>query len=323
MRQYSIIIPVYNRPNEIDELLESLTHQTFKNFEVLVIEDGSKKKCDAIIEKYTDLLNISYYYKENSGQGFSRNFGFQKAKGDYLIVFDSDCLIPPHYLAEVEKVLDKQKFDAFGGPDRAHDSFTPLQKAINYSMTSLFTTGGIRGRKKHVGTFHPRSFNMGISREVFEKTNGYIITRMGEDIEFSIRIINHGFKTGLIENAFVYHKRRTDLPAFFRQLHFFGRARINVKRFFSSELKLVHAFPAVFLIALLGTFLVLPLIHLKLFKIALSIFILYFGSIFLDSSIKNRNLKVGLLSIATSFVQLSAYGLGFLQELGRDLTKRK
>ena len=217
MRFYSIIIPVYNRPEEIKELLESLTRQTFTNFEVLIIEDGSKDTCEEIVQSFQHRLKIFYYYKENTGQGLSRNYGYAKANGDYFIVFDSDCLIPEHYMESVEARLNTDYQDAFGGPDRAHTAFTPVQKAISYSMTSLFTTGGIRGNKKSVTVFHPRSFNMGISRAVWERTHGYIITRMGEDIEFSIRIMNLGFKVGFIEDAYVYHKRRTNFKQFFKQ----------------------------------------------------------------------------------------------------------
>ncbi len=248
---FSIIIPLYNRPQEIDELLHTLTKQNYLQFEVLIIEDGSKIDAKAIVDSYTDRLDISYYFKENAGQGFARNFGFERAKGDYFIVFDSDCLIPPNYLETVKNYLLDEQLDAYGGPDGSHPSFTPVQKAISYSMTSPFTTGGIRGNKKHIGTFHPRSFNMGISREVWEKTGGFILTRLGEDIEFSIRIHSLGYKIGLIPDAVVYHTRRTDFFQFYKQLHFFGRARINIYKHFPSELKLVHFFPAFFTLFLL------------------------------------------------------------------------
>ena len=228
MPKYSIVIPVYNRPDEVKELLDSLLSQVFEDFEVIIVEDGSTEKSDQVIQHYQSELNIHYFFKENSGQGFARNYGFERAKGDYIIVFDSDCIIPDNYLIHVDSFLKKNTADAFGGPDKAHSSFNTLQKAISYSMTSPFTTGGIRGNKKHVGKFHPRSFNMGISKEVFDKTRGYKLTRMGEDIEFSIRIINSGFKTALIEKAHVYHKRRSSLSQFYKQLHFFGRARVNV-----------------------------------------------------------------------------------------------
>lgn len=310
---FSVIIPVYNRPQEVDELLESLTQQSYRQFETLIIEDGSEETCKHIVKKYQDQLDLKYFYKENSGQGFSRNYGFERANGDYFVVFDSDCLIPPHYFETVKKFLDKHWLDAYGGPDREHPSFTPVQKAISYAMTSPFTTGGIRGNKKHAGTFHPRSFNMGISRKVYEQTGGYKITRMGEDIEFSIRIIEHGFTTGLIPDAFVYHKRRTNLRQFFNQLHFFGRARINIGRFYPSEIKVFHTFPAFFVI---GTvfLLTLPFWNLNLFILLIIPFILFFSLILIHSSIKNKNLYIGMISALASFIQLTAYGIGFLKE---------
>ena len=320
MRFYSVIIPVYNRPDEVDELLESLTQQTYTRFEVLIVEDGSTMTCEHIVQKYTDKLDLTYYFKPNTGQGLSRNFGFERAKGDYFIVFDSDCIIPSHYFAEVEKYLNTHNLDAYGGPDRSHDSFTATQKAISYSMTSVFTTGGIRGGKKRLGAFHPRSFNMGISREVFEKTGGYKITRMGEDIEFSIRIIDLGFKTGLIDEAYVYHKRRTSLSQFYKQLHFFGRARINISRFYPTEIKLVHTLPVIFTLGFIGMWL-LPIISATLFYIALVIATLFFLLIFFDAWIKEKSLKVAVISVGAAFTQLFAYGIGFLTEGWRKLVK--
>ena len=314
MRLYSIIIPVYNRPKEIGELLQSLTRQTFQNFEIIIIEDGSENPCKAEVDQFSSELEINYFFKENSGQGFSRNFGFEKAKGDYFIVFDSDCILPESYLQTVDDSLGKDFLDAFGGPDRAEDSFTIVQKAINYSMTSFLTTGGIRGRKKHAGTYHPRSFNMGISRKVFEKTGGYIITRMGEDIEFSIRIIASGFKVGLIEDAFVYHKRRTSLIQFYKQLHFFGRARINVSRFYPKEVKLAHLFPLFFLISwifLIGLFTV----YRPLFFAGVSILSIYYILIAVDSSIRNKSLAVGIVSLIAANIQLFAYAIGMTSEM--------
>lgn len=310
---FSVIIPVYNRPQEVDELLESLTQQSFKGFETLIIEDGSEEPCKHIVEKYSDDLDLRYYAKENSGQGFSRNYGFERAKGDFFIVFDSDCLIPSHYFETVEDYLSTHEVDAYGGPDREHESFTPIQKAISYAMTSPVTTGGIRGNKKHAGTFHPRSFNMGISREVYEKTGGYRITRMGEDIEFSIRIIDHGFTTALIPEAYVYHKRRTNLRQFFNQLHFFGRARINISRFYPTEVKTIHTLPALFT---LGTvfLLTLPIWNPSLFKILIIPFLALFGLIFVHASKKNNSIYIGMLSSAASFIQLIAYGIGFMSE---------
>src|SRR5699024_5006385 len=310
---FSVIIPVYNRPQEIDELLESLCQQTYTHFETLIIEDGSENTCKKIADNYRSKLDIRYYYKENSGRGFSRNFGFEHAKGDYFIVFDSDCLIPAHYFETVNKYLAQHPVDAFGGPDRAHSSFSTVQKAISYAMTSPLTTGGIRGNKRHAGTFHPRSFNMGIARKVYEKSGGYRITRIGEDIEFSIRIIEAGFSTALIEDAFVYHKRRTNLVQFFKQLHFFGRARINISRFYPDEIKLVHLLPAFFSIGLLF-FITLPLCNISLFNLLLIPFFIFCALIFLHSMFVNKKISIAILSIITSFIQLTAYGIGFLQE---------
>jgi glycosyltransferase involved in cell wall biosynthesis len=311
---YSVIVPVYNRPDEIDELLESLTKQTFKNFEVLIIEDGSTERCDHIVENYSDSLNIRYFYKENSGQGFSRNFGFDKANGNYFVVFDSDCIIPPHYFETVTQFLALYPVDCWGGPDRAHPSFSPIQKAINYSMTSLFTTGGIRGKKLHIGTFHPRSFNMGISKEVFEKTGGYIITRMGEDIEFSLRIIGNGFTTALIPDAYVYHKRRTNFKHFFKQLHFFGRARINIQRFYPDELKALHFMPVIFLVGI-PLCILFTLFSAPLLSKAYLAYILFAALIFIDSFNKEKSLKISMLATIAGFIQLIAYGLGLMEEI--------
>ncbi|MGB4776203.1 MAG: glycosyltransferase [Daejeonella sp.] len=315
---FSIIIPLYNRPQEIDELLHTLTQQTYTKFEVLVIEDGSKIDARQIVESYREKLAISYYFKENEGQGFARNYGFERAKGDYFIVFDSDCLIPEGYLEIVNNYLSDHKLDAYGGPDGAHESFTPIQKAISYSMTSPFTTGGIRGNKEHVGQFHPRSFNMGISRQVWEDSKGFILTRLGEDIEFSIRIKTMGFAIGLIPNAIVFHKRRTNFKQFYKQLHFFGRARINIYKHFPKELKAVHFFPALFTVFLAITIL-LNLFNSTLSKFCNSLIALYILLLFFHSWIKNRSIKVAFLSVIAAFVQLSAYGMGFIQDFWKRI----
>jgi len=310
---FSIIIPLYNRPQEIDELLATLCLQTYIQFEVLVIEDGSSQLAEEMVRGYEDRLNIRYFYKENAGQGFARNYGFERAKGDYFVIFDSDCLIPEDYLEIVKNYLDHHYLDAYGGPDAAHESFTAVQKAISYGMTSIFTTGGIRGNKTHVGKFHPRSFNMGVSREVWEKVGGFKITRLGEDIEYSIRIQDNNFKTGLIPGAIVFHKRRTSLIQFYKQIHFFGRARINIYKHFPAELKLVHFFPAAFTLGILLV-LVLNIFSLPLAYTGNVFLLVYFMLIFFHSLILNRSLKVAFLSIISSFIQLTAYGLGFIQD---------
>lgn len=315
---FSIIIPLYNRPQEIKELLESLTLQTYRNFEVLVIEDGSVNDAEAIVNTFTDKLNLRYFKKQNEGQGFTRNFGFERAKGDYFVIFDSDCLIPSDYLQIVNDSLSKNYLDAYGGPDGAHASFTPTQKAISYSMTSPFTTGGIRGNKKGIGQFHPRSFNMGVSRQAWEKAGGFIITRLGEDIEYSIRIHSLGFKIGLIPDAIVYHKRRTNFYQFYKQLHFFGRARINISKFFPQELKLVHFFPAAFTVGVILT-IILNLFGSILAPVGNFILLIFTLLIFFHAWWKNKSVKIAFLSIIAAFTQLIAYGLGFIQ----DFWKRK
>lgn len=318
--KFSVIIPIYNRPDELRELLDSLTKQTVLPYEVLVIEDGSVNKSDGVVAQFTGRLPVQYFFKPNSGQGFTRNYGFERATGDYFVIFDSDAIIPQHYFETISKHLRTEPdtapaLDAYGGPDAAHPDFTPIQKAISYSMTSPFTTGGIRGSKKNLGgTFHPRSFNMGLSRKVWETVGGYRISRMGEDIEFAIRIIESGFRTGLIPDAFIYHKRRTSFGQFFRQLRFFGRARINISRFYPTELKLVHWFPAVFTVGL-AVVPLLPFINTTLFACAVGLFILFFVLILLDATRQERSSKVGLLSVIAAFVQLTGYGTGFLQEI--------
>ena len=228
--KYSIIVPVYNRPDEVRELLESLTGQSYKNFEVLIVEDGSTITCEKVFEEYTQLLHIRYFFKPNSGPGPSRNFGFKQARGNYLVVFDSDCIIPEGYFKAVEDFLGHTPLDAWGGPDRGHRDFTILQQAMAFTMSSVFTTGGIRGRKKAPGAFQPRSFNMGISKEVFLHTGGFAFDRFAEDIEFSLRMKELGYRVGYIHEAFVYHKRRTGLKQFFWQVYNFGRGRVLVGR---------------------------------------------------------------------------------------------
>lgn len=319
---FSIIIPLYNRPQEIDELLATLCLQTYTRFEVLVIEDGSVQGAEKIVEAYRDRLDIHYFFKENAGQGFARNYGFERARGDYFVIFDSDCLIPPDYLSIVKNALEVNYLDAYGGPDAAHESFTAVQKAISYGMTSVFTTGGIRGNEQHVGQFHPRSFNMGVSRQVWEKAGGFKLTRLGEDIEYSIRIHDQGFRIGLIPAARVFHKRRTSLMQFYKQIHFFGRARINIYLHFPAELKLVHFFPAVFTLGIAAV-LLLNIVYPPLGHIGNYFLLLYFMLIFFHSLFLNKSFKVAFLSIISSFIQLTAYGLGFMQDFFKRIVFKK
>ena len=306
--RYSFIIPVYNRPDEVDELLQSLTVQTYKDFEVIVVEDGSSITCKDVVDKYHSQLDIKYFEKPNSGPGQTRNYGAERSKGEYLIILDSDCVLPSGYLQAVEDDLQREPADAFGGPDRAHDSFTDMQKAINYSMTSFFTTGGIRGGKKKMDKFYPRSFNMGIRRDVYNALGGFSDMRFGEDIDFSIRIFQSGYTCRLFPDAWVYHKRRTDLRKFFKQVHNSGIARINLYKKYPSSLKLVHLLPAVFTLGvaffLIGSiFCLYSLLPLVLFAVI----------IWIDATIRNHNALVGFYAIAASYVQLIGYGTGFLR----------
>lgn len=307
MPYLSLIIPVYNRPQEVKELLESLVHQTVKDFEVIIIEDGSQIPSQEIAELYQSGLIISYYFIPNGGPGKARNYGAAKASGAYLIVLDSDCIIPPDYVKNVLGELKMSNADAFGGPDKAADDFTDVQKAINYSMTSFFTTGGIRGGKKKMDKFYPRSFNMGIKKEVYVQLNGFADMRFGEDIDFSIRLYQAGCKVCLFPMAWVYHKRRTDWRKFFRQVYNSGIARINLYLKYPDSLKFVHILPAAFTV---GVFMLIIGSFFSLW--GLLPLLIYVFLLFIDAAIKTRSLKIGFLSIIAAFVQLSGYGCGFL-----------
>ena len=316
--KFSIIVPVYNRPDEVDELLQSLCMQTVKDFEVLIVEDGSIKTCKDVCDKYADILVLHYYAKENSGPGQSRNYGAERAKGEYLLILDSDVVLPTAYLTAIDQLLSANPTEAFGGPDASHPSFTPVQKAISYSMTSFFTTGGIRGGKAKLDKFYPRSFNMGIRRDVYQKLGGFTKMRFGEDIDFSYRIVEAGYRPQLFTEAWVWHKRRTDFRKFFRQVYNSGIARINLEKRHPGTMKTVHLLPTVFTI---GTF-VLTLAAL-VFPVALVPIILYSILILIDSSINNKSLWVGLLSIPAAFVQLTGYGLGFIESWWKRCVLKK
>jgi len=308
--QFSIIIPVYNRPQEIEELLYSISKQNYTEpFEVLIIEDGSTEKCNKAIERYKTEINISYYYKENTGAGLTRNFGMERAKGNYFIILDSDVLLSTHYLSDVSRALQNNFTDAYGGADKAHISFTYFQKAINYSMTSLFTTGGIRGGKKSIGKFQLRSFNMGFSQKAFEITKGFSELKYGEDIDLTFRFWKEGIETQFIEDAYVYHKRRTNLIAFYKQTFNFGTARPYLNRKYPKSAKLVYWFPSMFTMS----FTIAILLAIFFSWVFILPFAAYFLVIFIDSLIKEKSLKVAFCSVITTCVQFSGYGLGFLK----------
>lgn len=306
--RFSVIIPVYNRPEEADELLESLTRQTFKDFEVIVVEDGSSVPCGEVVRKYVDVISVHYYVKPNSGPGLSRNFGVERSSGEYVLILDSDCVLPEGYLAAVEEELQRRPSDAFGGPDRAHESFTDVQKAINYAMTSFFTTGGIRGGKRKMDRFYPRSFNMGVKRVAYLALGGFSTMRFGEDIDFSIRIFKAGMSCRLFPDAWVWHKRRTDLRKFFKQVHNSGIARIELYKRYPESLKLVHLLPAAFTVGLAIILLGAPFCPWGLLLIAA-----FAAIIFIDSSLTNNSIRIGILSVFSAVIQLTGYGSGFLR----------
>ena len=365
---YSIIVPVFNRPDEVDELLQSLCLQTVKDFEVIIVEDGSKIPCKDVCDKYAGILDLYYYVKPNSGPGQSRNYGAERARGEWLIVLDSDVVLPDDYLQHVHDSLECRvesvefatavpsaqpstavansqlstlnstlDLSAWGGPDASHPSFTPVQKAISYSMTSFFTTGGIRGgaKKKALDKFYPRSYNMGIRREVYLELGGFSKMRFGEDIDFSYRIVEAGYKTALLPSAWVWHKRRTDFRKFFRQVYNSGIARINLEKRHPGTMKLVHLLPTVFTLGVIALVLLSAVGRLLMYYLGndewrwlcllpWTPILLYSGVIFVDASLRNRSLIVGLLSIPAAFVQLMGYGLGFIESwwkrcvLGKD-----
>ena len=332
--KYSIIVPVYNRPDEVDELLESLSNQTLKDFEVIIVEDGSVKPCKDVCDKYAGILALHYYAKENSGPGQSRNYGAERAQGDYVIILDSDVVLPTGYLQAIDDELRQNPSEAFGGPDAAHDSFTPVQKAISYSMTSFFTTGGIRGGKAKLDKFYPRSFNMGIRRDVYLKLGGFSKMRFGEDIDFSYRIVEAGFKPRLLPEAWVWHKRRTDFKKFFRQVYNSGIARINLEKRHPGTMKLVHLLPTVFTVGVIGLILISAVGRALMHYVDRDRFywmcfapwipiLLYCLIICIDSSIRNKSLWVGLLSIPAAFTQLMGYGLGFIESWWKRCVRKQ
>ncbi|UFH35137.1 glycosyltransferase [Flavobacterium acetivorans] len=307
---FSLIIPVYNRPDEVDELLESLSKSDYKeNFEIVIVEDGSSVRCEDEVRKYESKLSISYYFKENSGPGDSRNFGMKKAKGDYFIIFDSDCIIPSQYLTEVDKALKENYVDCFGGPDKALDSFSDIQKAINFAMTSFLTTGGIRGGSEKIDKFQPRSFNMGISRKAFEASNGFGNIHPGEDPDLSIRLWNLGFETKLFSKAFVYHKRRIDWDKFSVQVNKFGKARPILNNWYPKYNKLTFFFPSFFI---LGFALAVVLLIFTI-DFLLKLYLFYFLVLFLVSSYQNKSVKIGYLSVIAVWKQFYGYGTGFME----------
>lgn len=341
--KFSIIVPVYNRPAEAGELLESLSRQSFTDFEVVMVDDGSTETCEEVCRQYASKMPVRYFFKPNSGPGATRNYAAEKSQGEYLIILDSDVVLPETYLQVTAEELSHKDSDAFGGPDSAHESFTDMQKAISYSMTSFFTTGGIRGGKKKLDKFYPRSFNLGCKAEVFKALGGFSDMRFGEDIDFSIRVFKNNYSCRLFPESWVWHKRRTDLKKFFKQVYNSGIARINLYKKYPESLKVVHLLPMFFtlgtlacitasllclviafyiysvyimrdnsgmLYEMMGTYGVMR--YLGLAAIAISPLVLYSLLLCADSSVRNKSLKIGIYSIAAAFTQLVGYGLGFI-----------
>ncbi|RUT77802.1 glycosyltransferase [Ancylomarina longa] len=320
--KFSIIIPVYNRPDEMKELLDSLAAQTNKDFELVVVEDGSAIRSEELCKSYEDRINISYYYKENEGPSIGRNYGLARAKGNFYLFFDSDCILPPHYMETIHKELSENFVDCYGGPDGAMDDFSDFQKAVSYAMTSFFTTGGIRGGKKQVHQFHPRSFNLGFSKKVYEDTGGFPVTRMhpGEDMVFAIEVIKRGFETRLVRDAYVFHKRRISFKKFYKQVFGFGKTRYIISKHYPETFKIFFLFPSIFAIGTIGA-LILGVAIRSLF--AYPVFLFAF-LVFADALTKYKSLKVAFLALLSSFVQLFGYGIGFIDAvwkhkvLGKD-----
>ncbi len=317
---FSCIIPVYNRPDELKDLLNSLLQQSHQSFEVLVVEDGSTLRCKEVVDAFADQLTIHYFFQENTGQGFARNFGMQQAKGDFFVILDSDVLLPPTYFEVLEKAIATRSLDAFGGPDAAATDFSTLQKAMDFAMTSFWTTGGIRGKLKNPAAYQARGFNMGVSRAVFARLGGFVDPNRGEDIEWSIRIKKAGFRLELVSEAFVYHKRKNTLWSFAKQGFSFGRNRVNVSRFHPEAIKLVHALPSLFLLFLISLGVNLIFVQLLLIPQLLMLGI-WATLVLIQATMQYRSPLVGVMSLVTSLVQLSGYGLGLLWELVVKWTK--
>ncbi len=318
MAYFSIIIPVYNRIDEVRDLLDSLSHQTDKDFEVVIVEDGSSQRCNGVVAQFADRIDVKYFYKDNEGRSIARNYGMEHATGEYFLFFDSDCVIPEQYIATLRNALKANPVDCFGGPDAAHSSFSDTQKAINYSMTSFLTTGGIRGGKVQLEKFVPRTFNMGFSRRVWEKVGGFR-EMFSEDIDMSTRIRKAGFSIALIRDAYVYHKRRVNMRLFCRQVYVFGMSRITLYLLYPESLKLVHWLPAVFVMGVVAMALLAALVC-WMWILPL---VAYLLAVFVCACVVTKKLKIAALSIVASVIQLGGYGCGFLKAFFTKIVLRK
>lgn len=319
MSLLTLVIPVYNRPEEMRELLQSLSVQTNTDFDMIIVEDGSTRSSEEVVKEYSDRLRISYYIKENTGPGLTRNYGSDRVESEYILYLDSDCVLPDTYIQSLHNYLSENSVDVFGGPDSAAEDFSDYQKAISYSMTSFFTTGGIRGGKKRLDKFFPRSFNMGYKKSTYDKVGGFSPMRYGEDIELSYRLTANNCTSVLIPEAYVYHKRRSTDKSFCKQVFYFGVARVNLSKRYPGTLKLVHILPTLFLLFTLA------FIYVSIFVCKYAIIPIYALSFiwFVDSTIRNRSVNVGVLSIKSSFIQLLAYGSGMLYGIWKRVVLRQ
>ncbi len=308
MEKYSIIVPVYNRPAEVADLLESLAGQTARNFEVILVEDGSTVPCREIAERYSGKLDLKYFFKENEGRSIARNYGMERASGTFFIFFDSDCVIPADYFAKLNAMAVEKPFDCFGGPDAADESFSTSQKAINHAMTSFLTTGGIRGGKISLEKFTPRTFNMGFSRAVYNLVGGFR-EMFSEDIDMSTRIRLAGFSIGLYPDMPVYHKRRLDFRKFIRQVYVFGMSRITLKLLYPDTLKAVHWLPAIFVLGVVAM-LLLAIFASPWWMLPLGIYLL---AISISALVSTHSVIIAAKAVPASLIQLGGYGCGFIK----------
>lgn len=318
MERFSVIVPVYNRIDEVRDLLDSLSHQTATNFEVILVEDGSTEPCHDIAESYGTSIDIKYYFKPNEGRSIARNYGMDRATGTYFIFFDSDCVIPSDYFEKLNRKILENRFDCFGGPDAADSSFTNVQKAINHSMTSFLTTGGIRGGKVRLEKFIPRTFNMGFSRDVYNHVGGFR-EMFSEDIDMSTRIRLAGYSIGLYPDLPVYHKRRVDFRKFLRQVYVFGMSRITLKLLYPDSLKAVHCLPALFVIGVLISVLLGIFVN-RWWLLPIAVYLI---AIFVSALISTRSISIALLAVPASVIQLGGYGCGFIKAFIEKIVLRK
>jgi glycosyltransferase involved in cell wall biosynthesis len=319
---FSIVIPVFNRPDEIDRLLQSLTLQDDKNpFEVVVVEDGSTIDAEQVCNRYSNQLEINYYFKSNSGPGDSRNYGMSKAKGNYFLILDSDCVLPCHYLSTVRKALSTSYTDCFGGADAAHESFTFFQKVVNAVMTNPLSTGGIRGRKKGLTRFQPRSFNMGVSKQLFEATGGFGKIHPGEDPEFVFRAWDLGFKTRFVQGAEVFHERRIRLNSFVKQIYKFGSVRVILNRMHPKYQSRLFLLPSVFTIgwmllivlSLISFLLNTKALYLDFAYLGILLYLLYSILFFVSTWFISKSFQIAIVSVPLMFIQFASYAYGYLR----------